>query len=58
MIKYAVEWEDNREDFGDSNSAMLFADKTALKDIVNVKITREIDGVLEDEPFYSATWEA
>jgi hypothetical protein len=56
MKKYIVKWKADEKEFEDLEDAVNFAEETGETGI-NTYVYSEIDGIREEDFFYSCTWE-
>lgn len=56
MKKYVVTWGNEEKEFDDIKKAVDFADKTGVSTGSNAYVWGELDGVRDEEPFFSCTW--
>jgi hypothetical protein len=57
MVIYIVKHKDKELKFLDEKTAVEEAELLAFGEGKNVYVYKEVDGVREEEPFYSCLWE-
>ena len=57
LAKYITIWNNSEKPFEDINEATQFAEEKAAEKRINTYVYGVKDGLLEEEPFMSCTWE-